>query len=429
MSQMNGRIRFSREWNNVMSQANKIDPPPAQNWAPQTDDEREAVRAQLERILASHLFKNSKRYPKLLRYLVEHTLDDAGQQLKERVLGVEVFGRDPDYDTNLDPVVRIIAGEVRKRLAQYYHEPGRESEILIDLHPGSYVPVFRAPAAKLPYTAVVSQPKPRRTIYLIAATLVAITVGVSSMKSWTSHRTIDQFWEPVLKSSGSVLLCIGPSALAQPDQRQSTPRPIVPSGAQSAAKAGDTDSPAWSASESVSFADATTLARLSGLLEGKGKSYRIERGDWATLRDMRGGPIVLIGAFNNDWTLRLTGNLRFRFAKDAKSEVFWIEDQQNPDRKDWAVTMDSSYPNQSEDYAVVSRMFDPTTQQTVVVAAGIGTEGTVAAGEFLSNAAYLEALIRQAPTDWENKNLEVIISTQVINGQSGPPKILASHFW
>src|SRR5438477_5362011 len=113
-----------------------------------SEAEREAIRNQMERMLANPLFKNSKRYPNLLRYIVEHTLAGFPGELKERTLGVEVFGRQPDYDTNADPIVRTTAGEIRKRIAQYYHEHGHESEIRIDLSPGSYVPEFEIPVAK-----------------------------------------------------------------------------------------------------------------------------------------------------------------------------------------------------------------------------------------------------------------------------------------
>src|ERR1700736_270054 len=113
-----------------------------------TEAEREAIRNQMERMLANPLFKNSKRYPTLLRYIVEQPLAGSPAELKERTLGVEVFGRHPDYDTNADPIVRATAGEIRKRIAQYYHEHGHETEIRIDLLPGSYVPEFQIPAAK-----------------------------------------------------------------------------------------------------------------------------------------------------------------------------------------------------------------------------------------------------------------------------------------
>src|ERR1700682_3653086 len=128
-----------------------------------SETERDAIRQQLERMLSNPLFKNSKRYPNLLRYIVEHTLEGFPGELKERTLGVEVFGREPSYDTNADPVVRATAGEIRKRIAQYYHEHGRETEIRIDLLPGSYVPGFEIPAAKTaPIPLVLPVARPRR---------------------------------------------------------------------------------------------------------------------------------------------------------------------------------------------------------------------------------------------------------------------------
>jgi len=103
------------------------------------------VREQLERLLAHPLFANSKRYPALLAYTVEQTLLGNGGELKERSIAVEVFGRAPSYDANSDPVVRITAGEVRKRLTQYYYDPSHRGELIIELPIGSYVPVFRGP--------------------------------------------------------------------------------------------------------------------------------------------------------------------------------------------------------------------------------------------------------------------------------------------
>src|ERR1035441_3528785 len=108
---------------------------------------REEVREQLGRLLANPLFQHSKHYPGFLRYVVNETLEGRGGYLKERALGVEVFGRHPDYDSNADPVVRTSASEVRKRIAQYYHEPGRESELRIELTSGSYIPEFRYAAS------------------------------------------------------------------------------------------------------------------------------------------------------------------------------------------------------------------------------------------------------------------------------------------
>src|ERR1700677_3063236 len=109
------------------------------------------VREQLKRLLAHPLFTNSKRYPVLLAYTVEQVLLGNAGELKERTIGVEAFGREPSYDVSLDPVVRMTAAEVRKRLIQYYYSPEHAGELIIELPVGSYVPLFREPS---PHTAV-----------------------------------------------------------------------------------------------------------------------------------------------------------------------------------------------------------------------------------------------------------------------------------
>jgi hypothetical protein len=91
------------------------------------------------------LFTNSKRYPVLLAYTVEQTLLGHANELKERTIGVEAFGRELSYDVNLDPVVRTTAAEVRKRLIQYYYNTDHAGELVIELPLGSYVPSFREP--------------------------------------------------------------------------------------------------------------------------------------------------------------------------------------------------------------------------------------------------------------------------------------------
>jgi hypothetical protein len=132
-------------------------------WQPRTEIEKGLVRSQLERIVSDARFVTSKRYPKMLRYIVEQTLAANEDNLKERTLGVGVFDRKPDYDTNLVPVVRLCAGEVRKRIAQYYQSPSHAGELRIELNPGSYIPIFSMPAQ-------------------LASTLDAVAVEVPSQK-------------------------------------------------------------------------------------------------------------------------------------------------------------------------------------------------------------------------------------------------------
>jgi hypothetical protein len=140
--------------------------------------------------------------------------------------------------------------------------------------------------------------------------------------------------------------------------------------------------------------------------------------------------VVLIGAFNNAWTLRLENQLRFVFEADPVSPSSqFIRDRQNPSRVTWRGDIATPYAKLTGDYAIISRFVDPRTEKMVVVVAGITKDGTAAAGEFVTEERYLEGLARQLPSGWEHRNLQVVIATEIINGNAGPPRILATHLW
>ena len=113
-------------------------------------------RAQVERLLADPLFSQSKRYGAFLRYVTERALSNAQEPLTERHLGVGIFGRPPNYDTDADPIVRVTASELRKRLAHYYEDPAHAGEIRVLIHKGSYVAEFVAPGTPPPPVEVVA---------------------------------------------------------------------------------------------------------------------------------------------------------------------------------------------------------------------------------------------------------------------------------
>jgi hypothetical protein len=179
----------------------------------------------------------------------------------------------------------------------------------------------------------------------------------------------------------------------------------------------------------VALADATTAARLAGTLERKGGAYHILSSPFTTLTDLRRSAVVLIGAFNNAWTLRFTKDLRFHFVFEDQTREARIVDRQNPSNRDWAVNVRSQVGNVTDDYAVVSRIIDPATEFPVVIVAGLGIFGTIAAGEFVANPHYMDEVARKGPAHWEQRNMELVITTKVINGHSGPPRLLAAAFW
>ena len=400
--------------------------------------DRSTILPQLDRILANPLFKNSRRYPNLLRYLVERTLDGSASDLKERTLGIDVFGREPDYDTNLDPVVRITAAEVRKRLAQYYQDPAHDSELRIELPLGSYAARFhseRSVPVAVVHPTLVKEPADtidssairvrRRVPLAVWVAVPAILVTLAAVKLWPTRSALDRLWSPVLESPNPALLCVGQRpfvAVSETEPKSS------PAAAQSAASPQTTLYQLYYlGSQNVAIADVITMGRLAGLLQAKGKAYHIRGESSTTFEDLRDGPAVLIGAFNNDWSMRMMGPRRFNFERDG--DMFWIKDAQNPSDRSHAVNYTTPYVQVTEDYALISRVLDSVTERMVVLAGGLTGYGTLAASEFLTNPQYMEAIAAHAPANWAHKNIQILIATRVINGKSGPPKALITHFW
>lgn len=402
---------------------------------PCTNDERDAVREHLGRILASPVFRQSKRYASVLKYIVEHSLDVNGGPLKERTIGIEVFGRTADYDTAIDHAVRSAVAEIRKRLAQYYQEEANGDGLRIEIQPGSYVPRFRWSSDHVSLEAISpSRPiglehesltlterlSPQRwlrrwQVACFATVLAAVLVGLSFIRA---EAPIDSFWRPVLSARGSVLLCVG----------------NLQGGHQSDGDVVNQNGPITlrdfheTASEIIHVDDAVTLSRIAGLIASRGKSYQVVSQTDATFTDLQNGPAVLIGLMNNDWTERLVKNLRFTVEHPAPSIVI-IRDHKNPGSGEWSVDYATPYLGVTRDFALVLRVSDPKTDQMVVTVAGISVFGTLAAGEFLTNAQEMRKLAAIAPKGWERKNLEIVLATDVIRGRPGHATIVASQFW
>jgi len=407
------------------------------------------VRSQLEKIVSDARFAASKRYPQLLRYIVEQTLEGKEDDLKERTLGVEVFHRPPDYDTNLDPVVRLCAAEVRKRLAQYYQSPAHGGELRIELNPGSYIPEFLQPGpdasalkmipADVPSTAEqVSQPRRMGKIYwragLIASGAIIVVIFVLGTRYWEQFEKqksslekqksgLEEVWSPLLSSSKPILFCVGESEFST---LPNSPLTQLQNGA-------DEDSILQASAHKndfIPFSDVQVLIRFVSLAGAHGHAFKVQNSRATVSSQLREGPVILIGALNNDWTLNRTSSLRFHLeGPEGPDRVYWIADTQHPESRAWQISALAPRSKVVRDFAIAARFTDEATGQVVLVAAGIAGSGTRAAGEFLTDDGDLKQLADGAGTDWAKKNFEVVLSSQVVNGMQGKPKVEAVAFW
>ena len=252
-------------------------------------------------------------------------------------------------------------------------------------------------------------------ILILACGFAAVIILGIPTRTWSHKGGLDQFWGPVLEAPGPVLFSIGEPSIANDLDRAA------------AASGQETVSEHIRHVDHIVLPDATALVSLSGFLGKAGKTYRLQGTNSTTLTDLRQGPTILISAFDNPWTLRLTEPLRFHFVRQTGSSVCSIEDRQDPGNNRWSVDFASPYAKLTEDYAIVGRYWDATTGQLMVVAAGISTHGTISAGEFLTEKRFLDEVLEQNRKAYGN--IEVVIATSVIDGKSGPPRVEAVHFW
>jgi hypothetical protein len=395
-----------------------------------------AVRVQLKRLLAHPLFANSKRYPVFLAYTVEQTLLGNSGELKERTIGVEAFGREPSYDVNLDPVVRTTAAEVRKRLIQYYYNTDHVGELIVELPVGSYIPSFRDPTLSIkvepelqvlqktrmtsqhdPITGFRSEeadlpttrPTEHRWILMAISMLAALVTGfgVGRIRIPRQPSNLERFWEPVTATSNKVTYCLG-QPIDAVDRERTTPNGMPLDGR-------------------LDVSDVVTLARSIVPLVPKSGDFRVVSDSEIGYTQLREGPDVLIGAFDNVWTMRITQDLPFGFEYDSQTRR--IVDRKSPQKRFWTLQWQVPYTKLAKDYAIIARIHDKVTGQPVIILAGILGEGTEAASEVVSKPAYLDEMLKKAPEDWDQLNLEAIIETNVVEGHAGPPTVLAVETW
>ena len=157
-----------------------------------TQPPADAIRATVERIVASPDFAASDRARRFLRYVVEETLSGRSERIKAFSVAVEVFGRDESFDPQNDPVVRIEAGRLRRALEHYYLLSGRDDPVIIDIPKGGYVPTFRfgaveelagTPVEDEVAPVVAPPPSSRRRRWGVVAAVLAL-VGIGGAVAW-----------------------------------------------------------------------------------------------------------------------------------------------------------------------------------------------------------------------------------------------------
>lgn len=417
-------------------------------WTPTTASDKQAVWEQVERILRDPAFSKSRRYPSFIRHIIEQSLNGEEDSLKERLLGIELFNRSPDYDSTIDPIVRVTAAEVRKRLGRYYLDPKHSNELHITIRSGSYIPSYEvvaedsipdnhqlnfAPNAEqitestinlsslvtdttsIPEISIEKSTRRYRNLALVIVCIVIITCAATVVlyKDSTGQSTFESLWSPFFRATSPVILCIADQPVHAELLDANNPE-LIPSSSDLAA---------------ITFSSNVQQAtRIAATLSAHSRSFRLQTQSTTKFSDFGNGPAILVGAYNNYWSLKFTSSLRFHFANDPTRSFLWIEDRQAPSAQNWK--LDAKKPiGFGKDYAIIARFVPQSTGQPTLVVAGLGHAATVEGVQLALSPQRLNELGGQLPRGWTRRNVEIVIETEVLNGLPGPSRIVAADSW
>ena len=417
-----------------------------------TLEQSDTIRRAVDSLLQSVEFRSATRLQHCLRFLVDHVLDGRADYLKERTIGTEVFGRPPDYDTGTDAIVRVTANELRKKLAQYYLKADHY-EVRIDLPSGSYVPKFTWPhssaergenaantRAKSESVERYTQPLARHLRILRpwhAGALAGVALVLVALQ-WVQPRRselppLERFWGPVLRCPGPVVICLSnpvvyglSSDVLQSYQRQHS---IDPNEGPFVIKFKDELIPGRQIipipDQFVGNGEAFSLGELTGLFTRLKKPYETRTGGDVSPADLRARAIIFLG-FSSRWNLEMNRGLRF--TSRIENNLKMIRDSLSP-QQSWSLPNLEPDGRTNIDYALVSRVFHPDTGMPLLQACGITQYGCQAAGEFITNPAYFTQVLPQLPQGWEKRNIQIVLTSQILHTSPGVPKVVAVHVW
>lgn len=393
-------------------------------------------------ILASPVFKSSQRSRDFLEYIVERSLTGHFDELKERAIGVAVFGRPTSYDTGADAIVRVTASDVRRRLHQFYAESTLDSGLRIELPTGSYVPEFLENQESV--APSVPRANPWRGLYpaiaVLAAALALYGIWHYSAGRGTASATLPAkglpwsllfdpnrdlrivFADPDISFTAHVLrkqITLSDYA----NQRYFPDNPAVPAEALKLVQGLRGVNVA-----SVDSAIAVNIVQLA-----KGAPLRLKTHTARSLHMLdfkTEDNFVLLGSpRSNPWFGLFQDQLNFRFERDPETGLEFIRnhkpqgtepDKYVPTAMGWAT---------GHAYAVVAMVTNSNQKGHVLLLAGSNAEATEAAGKFVTNSELIAQTLHSHGITGSSLSteFEILLRVGTLAGSPNRFEVVACH--
>jgi hypothetical protein len=411
---------------------------------PVWDPERSEISTEINKLVSSETLHGSESLCKLLRYLAQHALEHPGVSLKEYQIATEVFGRPSDFDPHLDSTIRVQAGRLRLKLADYYSSEGANDAIIVELPKGTYVPNFhsRSPhktksqSNALPQTApstaaapkpvllpptVRSRPKPSSVILLLLLLVIGLCVVVAVQLSWRYSKpdptagndlapaSVRTFWHVFADTPEQPWVVFSNGAFVG---RPETGMRYFDASRDARGRILDHYT---GVGEVLAIHE---LDRAFGLMH---REIRVKRGSLLSLDDAKNNNLIFVGSpAENLSLLELPGSREFvfqRVTEGARKGDLGVANV-HPQAGEPSMFLATSGPPLTEDYATVTLTQGLTAGQHMLILAGTTTLGTQAAVEFVCHDDSLHQLLKSlGVADYgEVRPFEALLRVKVTRG-------------
>jgi hypothetical protein len=414
-----------------------------------------AIASHLEEVLASHAFKGSRRSQEFLRYVVEKSLSREFEALKERVLGVEIFGRPLTYDTSADSIVRVTANDVRKRLVRYYESEGASASFRIQLPSGTYVPEIRQPQLALSALPIatptdatqtapsfITRPMWGRIISaLVVGALLGGVIATLSVEKRSQSALRVAPWSTLFQASTQTQLIFCDASLEMLDEylhrsvslSDYANRKLLPDLSTLSADARRAAGLLGGADFTVTTApvDLGISMRISELAQAYGQHLKVRSARDLHFRDFKAdGNFILLGSpRSNPWTSLFQDELDFYFSFDAARNREVCRNVR-PKPGELSVYVPTAQGGATgEAFAIAAFIGNSDQSGHVVILAGSNAEGTEAAARFVTDLPMLSKTLRRYGLDPARTPLhfEALLRLTTMAGSPNRFEVIALH--
>jgi hypothetical protein len=399
----------------------------------------------VQRVASSPFFHRSPRMRELLVYICERALHNRPEDLREALIGQNVFGRKPDYSPGDDNIVRVEVRHLRKRLDEYFASEGSQEPILITIPKGTYVPVFEprpVTESVLPASAVA----PPRAIW---PRIQAVTLGVLALAVvwlWIQNRTLERaagagapvdrspLWSLLFSPGHQTYVVCADSALVfahvlthQGIALEDYMKRDYSGGAPNLS--GEVRSvldilPRW---QFTDMTDVRLVEKLHQLNAHNWDTVSIRSARTVQIQDFKTGNAVLLGSVrSNPWNKLFEPQLNFQFDFEERTRTPIISNK-TPLAGEQPVYRAATPGDSGEVFSTVALVPNLRRNGYVLIVAGTSGEGTETAGDFIANPEASGELIRTllARNNGQLPFFEVLLKSSALAGVTKNAEVVA----